>query len=155
MPDLIILAGLPGAGKSTFAKTFFEYKYAIISSDDIRKRLAGSLREAHEQQLKPWDVFYQEIASRLRHRVDVVADATFLTPRHRRRALGVAEAHGADTHLILFQNHDVAMDRNADRAEADRVPDTVMDGMLDLYHVTLAEIAQESYTTVTKIKAFT
>lgn len=154
MPSLIVLVGLPGSGKSTFAKTFFDLKYSVVSSDKIRKDLAGSLREAHEQQMKPWDVFYKDIGDRLRMDVDVVADATFLTRKHRDRAREVADKHKAIRHLVLFKNWMTANLRNNVRDQATHVPRAVMDDMLNLYYQTLAEIVQEDYATITKIEAF-
>lgn len=154
MPNLLILAGVPGAGKSTFAKTFFDLKYAVVSSDAIRQELAGSLRAAHEEAIKPWDLFYQRIGDRLRQDVDVIADATFLTARHRTNALEVAWAHGATPHLILFINIAEAHLRNIAREATTRVPDDAMVGMERLYNQTLVEITQEPYKTVTKIAGF-
>ena len=42
-PKLIILCGIPGSGKSTYAKTYTERNYNTIhlSSDEIRKELYG------------------------------------------------------------------------------------------------------------------
>lgn len=154
MPNLVLLAGIPGTGKSTWAKTFFDLKYKIVSSDAIRQRLAGSLRDAHDKKIKPWDVFYQEIEDALRHDVDVIADATFLTRRHRDRARDVATATGAKCHLVLFKNVFTAQMRNAARDEETKVPSDAMDGMMDLYWNSLAETAQEQYATVTTIEAF-
>lgn len=154
MPNLVLLAGIPGSGKSTFAKTFFDLKYAIISSDEIRQRLAGSLREAHQQKLKPWDVFYSEIEERLVHGVDVIADATFLTTSHRDRGREVAERTKSAVHLVLFKNWLDADRRNNERDEDRRVPAKVMHDMMNLLWDTLARLPQEQYTTVTKIEAF-
>lgn len=154
MPNLVLLAGVPGTGKSTWARTFFDLKYAIVSSDEIRKRLAGSLREAHDKTIKPWDVFYQRIEECLTHGVDVVADATFLTRRHREQAREIAEKTHARLQLVMFKNWLTADSRNRARDEDTRVPDEAMAGMMNLYWDTLAEIAQEHYETVTMIEAF-
>lgn len=154
MPNLIILAGVPGVGKSTWARTFFDLKYAIVSSDAIRIELAGTLREAHETAVKPWDVFYQSIATHLRQDVDVIADATFLTPHHRQRAAGVGATHHADVHLVLFKNWLEASVRNNARDPDQRVPLEAINDMMKLYWTSLAEIPQEHYATVTRIEAF-
>lgn len=154
MPDLILLAGLPGAGKSTFAKTLLDLKYSTVSSDAIRQRLAGSLPKAHAQDIRPWDVFYTEIEDRLRCSIDTLADATFLTRKHRERALAVAAKTGAQTHLILFKNPAEAFERNAARDGDAHVPTHAMAGLTGLYYDTLAQIIQESYASVTKIESF-
>jgi predicted kinase len=159
LPNLIILAGLPGSGKSTWAKSYFDLKYKIVSSDAIRARLAGSLREAHDKEIDPWDVFYQEITEALRHGVDVVADATFLTVRHRDRIRLVAETlngsgYSIKTHFVLFKNIWTALARNSARGDESRVPAEVMDGMRDLYDETLVRLDQERYDSVMTIESY-
>lgn len=154
MANLILLIGVPGCGKSTWAKTFFDLHYAVVSSDEIRKELAGSLREAHQEKVKPWDLFYDRIEDRLKHNVDTIADATFLTKGHRLRAREVADRCNADCHVVLFKNWHVATLRNEERDEDAKVPDYVMDDMHRLYMDTLAQLVQEDYATVTKIEAF-
>jgi predicted kinase len=153
MSNLIILAGVPGCGKSTLAE-LFRYHYKIVSSDVIRKRLAGSLKEAHREDIKPWDVFYGEIATALQHDVDVVADATFLTVEHRQRIRDVASDCHADTHFILFKNLDEARARNAARPDETRVPPEVMEGFVDLYSDTLVRLPQECYSSVTSVGSY-
>jgi predicted kinase len=155
LPNLVILAGLPGSGKSTWAKSLLKYKYKIVSSDDIRKRLAGSLREAHDNEIDPWAVFYKEIEEALRHGVDVVADATFLTVKHRDWIREVATFVGhVETHFILFKNTEEARARNAARGPEDRVPEEVMDSMTDLYNDTLARLIRERYDSVMTVASY-
>ena len=154
MPNLVILVGLPGCGKSTWAKSLFDLKYKIVSSDEIRNRLAGSLREAHDKKVSPWGVFYQEITDALLHDIDVVADATFLTTKHRDRIREVAAETGAKTHLVVFKNIWSARARNAARDEETRVPSEVMDGMEILYRDTLVRIVQEEYDSVMTIDSY-
>lgn len=154
MSNLIVLAGIPGSGKSTWARQFLDLKYRIISSDEIRKGLAGSLRTAHSEGIKPWDEFYRQIEVALNHSVDVVADATFLTRRHRQEALTVGQRCFAKTHLIVFKNLLQAIERNAARDEDDRVPKEVMDDMTTLYYNTLHDIDAEPWNSVTKVESF-
>lgn len=156
--NLILLAGLPGSGKTTYAKTFFEWHYSLVSSDAIRKRRAGSLIAAHAQKLNVWDEFYEQIHERMRMDIDTVADATFLTRKHRDRALAVAASvdHPVEVHLVLFTNFPTAVARNAARDEEHRVPPEAMAGMHDLLWDTVNDIedGREVYTSVTMIRAF-
>lgn len=154
MANLIVLAGVPGSGKSTWARQFLDLKYAIVSSDKIRKELAGTLKAAHSDGVKPWDEFYARIANRLGHEVDVVADATFLTRKHRQRVLEVAWCAGARAHIVLFKNVLQASVRNAKRDDDERVPDKVMSDMMQLYYDSLLEIEQEPWDSVTKVESF-
>lgn len=152
--NLVILGGIPGCGKSSYAERFFGLHYKIVSSDEIRKRLAGSLKRAHGEDIKPWDVFYDEIGTALRHGMDVVADATFLTVDHRERIRAVAEAQGADTHFVLFKNLWEARNRNASRPDDTRVPFEVMEGFEALYLDTVVRLAQECYSSLTMVESY-
>lgn len=154
MYNLIILAGVPGCGKSTWARRFFDMKYAVVSSDKIRKGLAGTLKEAHGQRIKPWDVFYRKIDEHLKHGVDVIADATFLTKRHRKRVAQIAWDNNSKCHLVLFKNVMEATIRNAQRDDDARVPESVMQDMVRLYWDSLYEIPNEGYDTITKVESF-
>ena len=156
MTNLVILAGLPGSGKSTWAEEMFGYKYKIVSSDKIRIRGVGSLRDAHDTKpFNPWPVFYQEITDALRCSVDVVADATFLTTKHRNRIREVAASiPGVKTTLVLFENLFEAMCRNDARPDETRVPAEVMSGMNDLYRETLVCLVQERYDRVMRISSY-
>ena len=153
--NLVLLAGIPGCGKSTYADTFFRYKgYAVVSSDDIRRRHAGSVKDAFEVGYSPWPEVYQRIDDQLRLGVDTVADATFLTIKHRTRAWEVAEKYDADIHLVLFKNVADALERNKDRPGDARLDEDVLEGMMGLYWDTLARLPQEWYTTVTTVEQF-
>ena len=61
---LVILSGLPGSGKSTFVKDYSEqakkegYNVVVISSDEIRKQVAGSYGNMNHENLV-WASFYK------------------------------------------------------------------------------------------------
>src|SRR4051812_41108561 len=123
MANLIIPVGVPGSGKSTWAKSMLDLKYHIVSSDDIRMRLFGSLRAAHEPEVKKddkakvWATFYREIDDCLAHGVDVVADATNLRAFAREKLRDIAKLQHAQTHVLLFDNYYQAWFRNRERPE--------------------------------------
>jgi predicted kinase len=159
VPNLYIMAGVPGSGKSTFAKQLLSHA-RIVSSDEIRKGIFGSLKLAHDPAIKEdanrlvWTTFHDEIARHLSNLWDVVADATFLTARSRERVRDIAERYDAKTHLIIIGNLTTADQRNAARPEESRVPEDVQEFMHEKYFNLLSEYPQESYTTVTKIARF-
>lgn len=155
MADLFILAGVPGSGKSTWARTYLN-GLSRVSSDAIRKELVGSLKEAHERNLNDevFDLFYSRIDRNLFYRFSVVADATHLTRKSRAQLLELAKIHGADAHLILFKNLEEAIDRNNDRPEDTKVPEDVMQRMCSNYFDTLSDIENEGYKTITKVESF-
>lgn len=157
MPNLIILAGLPGSGKSDWAESMFGSKYRIVSSDKIRIQGAGSLRDAHDAEapFDPWPKFYQEITDALRMGVDVVADATFLTVKHRDLIREVAASVvGVKTMFVMFDNVYEAFVRNALRGEENRVPVEVMNAMSALHKDTVVRLVQERYDRVLRVSSY-
>lgn len=157
MPNLIILAGVPGSGKSTWAKGLLaQGKYAIVSTDTIRRNRYGSLKVAHAANSNEeiFMEFERQIADCLAHDIDVVADATFLTRESRDTASEIAALTGSRVHLVLFKNIQQAIARNAVRDEDTCVPEDVMQVMMTKYYDTLAEIIQESYDSVTTIGTY-
>lgn len=167
MTNLIIPLGIPGCGKSTWAKTLLDLKYAIVSSDKIRKELFGSLSAAHMREdgtpldpaqrqknnEKVFDIFHSKIEERLTHGVDVFADATNLSRLARLRLVDIARATFAQTHVLLFKNPTEAMLRNERRDEDEKVPHEAMMDMYAKYLECLVDLQAEikRYDTVTEI----
>lgn len=165
MPNLIVLAGVPGSGKSTWAHSIFDLKYSIVSSDTIRTRLYGSLKVAHEganpgkaesspNNKEVFDIFHREVEEKLRHGVDVIADATHLSRKSRQRMLEIAWKTSAKAHLVIFKNLLEADFRNASRDDDARVPAEVMRHMEWKFYDTLAEHMQEPWDSVMKVEGF-
>lgn len=157
MTKLTILAGIPGCGKSTWAKAMLDGD--IVSSDEIRKDIFGSLVRAHKPETKAeankrvFEIFHARIALSLKEGTDVVADATFLTKESRQKAKDIAYLQGAAVYLVFFKNVQQALTRNASRDRDQVVPEDQMTRFVERYHNTLAEIATESYDGVTRIEA--
>jgi predicted kinase len=162
--NLIILAGVPGSGKTTYAKKLFTEPYANnycwVSSDDIRQSEFGSLTAAHdpkrqkENNAKVFGIFHDHIDTKLQASWNVIADATFLTRSSRKRVREIGERHHARVHLVLFKNLTQAELRNSQREANKFVPDEAMTRMFENFYNSLAEITQEKYDTVTKIESF-
>ncbi|MBI5100754.1 MAG: AAA family ATPase [Nitrospirae bacterium] len=107
-PRLIIVGGLPGAGKSTVSRTFAELTGADhMNSDVVRKALAGAsadtafIAPAGEGIYKPemTELTYREMIVQAGRALSagrsVVLDATFPNELWRRRARGMAGRSGA------------------------------------------------------------
>lgn len=157
MTNLIIPVGIPGSGKSTWARTILDRKYAVISSDEYRKKLFGSMREAHKPETKVerneevWKLFYQDIENCLNHSVDVFADATNLRAFAREKLVDIAKRSGARTHVLIFSNSKQAWERNELREEDRIVPTEVMADFTLRLDEAIKDIPNESYNSVTTI----
>ena len=111
---LVVVGGLPGTGKTALAGALAgRLGFTVLSSDRIRKELAGIPAERHRA--APWqaDIYtpgwtqrtYQELlrrAGRLLARGEsVIADASWESPAHRAAAVALAGAARAD--LVALQ----------------------------------------------------
>jgi predicted kinase len=106
-PELIVVCGLSGSGKSTAARTLGDLTgFPVISSDVVRKDLAGIPRFTRPDAKAMETLYgaelsrrtYEELASQadelLGSESGVVLDATFRDAVHRRMVTAVGAAHG-------------------------------------------------------------
>ena len=101
---LIMVMGLPGSGKSFFAKRFAEELGAeYISSDALRIEMG--LRGKYLPEGKT--VIYLKMAEKAKDLIkinkDVVLDATFFQKKYRELTYSIAEANRVPLYLILVQ----------------------------------------------------
>lgn len=89
MTDLIVMVGLSGSGKSSIAKEFqstVDLKTVIISSDSIREEICGNIADQSRNN-EVFDIFHKRIRENLEVGNSVIADATNLTIKSRRKIL--------------------------------------------------------------------
>ncbi len=109
---IVVLAGLPGSGKSTWLKQ----TSGVLSSDAVRRLLADDETDQtiHSQ-------VFQTIRYLLEQRLAIgrpvtYIDATNLTPEERRPYIEIAQARGCDIEAVFFDMPlDVCLERNARR----------------------------------------
>lgn len=108
--ELIVLVGLPGAGKSTFAQRFAS-SHERVSRDDLRQSKTPERRHA------------ELIHRALRAGRSVVVDDTNVAVERRALLIAAARAHGARVHAYFFmaEPHECVA-RNALRQGSARVP---------------------------------
>jgi predicted kinase len=122
---VLILVGLPGSGKSSWAG---RERIPVLSSDEIRRLLSDSETDQsiHKQ-------VFATLRSLLRLRLDLkrpltAIDATNLTPRERRPYIRIAHAHGASVEAVFFNVPlETCLARNAGRARV--VPEHAIHAM--------------------------
>lgn len=168
MTNLIIPVGVPGSGKSTWAHTFLHGKYSIISTDEIRVKLFGSLRTAHDvpqgqhviHNDQVFKTFHETVFDNLHHSIDTYADATNLRTKARKRLYNIAQNADAQVkvHLIIFNNVSRAWDQNTLREKDRVVPEEHMVRMTKQFWDAVENINEGvddiPYDTVTRIESF-
>jgi predicted kinase len=98
-PRVVVLIGLPGSGKSTYAAQFGG---AVISSDEIRRWLADdpTIQTIHRR-------VFATVRYLLRHRIELrrpytFVDSTNLTRKERRPYIKIAELYDCDVEAVFF-----------------------------------------------------
>jgi predicted kinase len=110
---IVVLVGLPGSGKSTYAARAGGH---ALSSDAIRKLLAD---DETDQGIHPQ--VFQTLRYLLEQRIAIgrpltFIDATNLTPEERRPYVEIARAHGCMVEAVFFQVPlEVCRERNSGR----------------------------------------
>ena len=124
-----MLIGLPGCGKSTYAKKF--PNFVVLSSDSIRGELFGD-ESVQSNPALVFQVLYERMEDALQTNKNVIFDATNIKIRDRKQALDLAEKYNVPVEGIVFDIPlDVCLERNAQRER--QVPYEAYERMLAQY----------------------
>lgn len=137
--NLWLLAGLPGSGKSTWAKHWVENNSAsaIVSRDEIRFSMLKDEEDyfAHEDQV--YQIFIQRTQTLLNSPYinDIFVDATHLNSKARKKLLNaLVIPDRAEVGCVYFTTPiNVCIERNNQREGRAKVPETVIHNMSKSY----------------------
>ncbi len=131
-----MLTGLPGSGKSTYARKIKEIygseKTIIIESDSYRERLYGS-PEIQGDNNKLFEVIHNDILSSLSSGLNVIFDATNITRKHR---VALVQKLGTDVVkecIIIATSYGRCLENNEKRSRV--VPKVVVDRMWKSFQI--------------------
>lgn len=114
-PSLNILIGLPGSGKTTYAKSMFA-DAVYLSSDDIRVELWGT--ESQKDNNKVFQIMHKRCKEALKERKDVVFDATNLSKKRRMGLFKELKDYDVEINAYLFcAPIDFILENNLTRTE--------------------------------------
>lgn len=116
MARLFVMCGIPGSGKSTWAKQFLSHA-EYVSRDEIRFSLVKEDEEYFSKEDEVFETFIKTISNHLMNGKDVVADATHINEGSRRKLL--KEISGADevAAVVLDIPYVIALERNEQRKD--------------------------------------
>jgi predicted kinase len=120
---LIVLVGLPGSGKSTWAA---RQGTGVLSSDAVRALLTGDdQNQAVNRLVFPTLRYLLEMRVKAGMETTIL-DATSLTPKERRAWVRAAEALGCEAEAVYFDTP-LALCKSRNVARSRVVPEDVMD----------------------------
>ena len=133
--NLYILSGLPGSGKSTFAKKVLmqDKSKVYVSRDEIRFSMLDDNDAYFKNEKKVFETFTFRIAEGLFEGHDVIADATHLNMSSRNKlikALLALHAPWNNIFLIIMDTPiEICIDRQSERDGREKVPQNVIENM--------------------------
>ncbi len=152
LPDLVVLMGIPGSGKSTWAEQYVfrcDAAAVIVSSDAIRKQLTGDIND-QSRNVEVWEIVLNHVLNHLKSKKNVILDATNVETEKRRRFMNQIPIGLCNRIIKIFTiNKSIARGRiqkdvakNVCRAT---VPDQTLDKMDAQLHESLAAIKDERW----------
>ncbi len=114
--SLVILVGVSGSGKSSFARRLFKHT-EVVSSDECRALIAD---DENNQRVTPdaFEVLNLIVAKRLRYGRLTVVDATNVQPESRMRLLSLAKRyHAPAIAIVLDMPEELCLARHRQRTD--------------------------------------
>lgn len=132
MADLVVMCGLPGAGKTTFAKMFAKKNnYRYISIDNFYQAVFGNETE-HYHKYQVWEILYKAVDLAIEDGVNVILDTNAPNPSDREilyERIGKKFAHR--TIVYVENDPDTCKENNKHRNRV--IPDEQMDYIINRF----------------------
>lgn len=133
MKRIYLLCGIPGSGKSTWAKSQLDNKSVWISRDQIRFSMVSESEEYFSKEKEVFREFIKEINLAIRDKNfdNIYIDATHLNTISRYKVLDKIALKDVDELNIVFFNIplNICLERNSYRSGRERVPEEVIKKM--------------------------
>lgn len=125
MAELILMCGIPGAGKSTYAKSFITDKDIYISRDEIRFSIVKPNEPYFSKERDVFQAFVDAINIALtKAERYVIADATHISFSSRMKVMSRIKDRNTIVNCIVMDTSlDTAIERNKNRTGRAFVPE--------------------------------
>ena len=138
MRKLILMGGVAGSGKSSWARRYAEShpNTHIIDTDETRKSITGSYLIFPDPVSISWDEMIRQANELLANNDDitVIIDSTFLDDERRMYFLSRLKGYDYLEHfLVKFHDYSVVYEHNTSRVKEKWVPKEVIDKMIERY----------------------
>ena len=137
MRKIIMLAGIGGIGKSTYAKTLkVDNNIHIISSDEIRVKLTG----AYNKLLDNMNIVYDKMIENANNllecndKITIILDSTFLDDTRRNYFISRLKNYdNLELHMLKVHDEKIIYERNKKRTKEKWIPEDVIASMIKKY----------------------
>ena len=129
MKELVLMMGVPGSGKSTYARNILKYGDIYVSRDEIRYSMLTDEDDYFAKENEVIKTFIQYIDEALidtQYQGKVYADATHLSPKSRAQVLNQLKNKNKVSVIYLDIPLSVILARNAQREGRALVPENVV-----------------------------
>lgn len=133
-PRVLMLAGLPGSGKSTFArKVTARHPFLVMESDRLRKTLVAEPQYTPDEHRRVFQACHRLLAEVLGHGYPVLFDATNIGRRSRRPVFAIARRFNAPVAVVAVSAPLDVVRKRLQQREAGLDPETWSDAGFEVY----------------------
>jgi predicted kinase len=149
MKTCILMAGIPGSGKSTWARAYAQSHHptVIIDTDETRKKITGSYLVFPDHMEVIFDEMIKEaneaLAALPSSGGTVIVDSTFLDDHRRVYYLDRLKGYDRiELHMLKLHDYSLCFKQNKMRIKEKWVPEAVMEDMIKKYRDPSPEVAK-------------
>lgn len=128
MKDFVILIGLPGSGKTTYAQNAYP-DYTCLSFDSVREEIGIMTKNekrmgSPEQEAMVRDVFQKRLSNAINEGKEIIIDNTNLRRKYRKPLVDIARKNGYNVSIVIVKT--LSLKENIHRRDGQISPDVII-----------------------------